>query len=129
MQLQTFRNTTFVSYFWGFMAMYFLNICVDASDIHHNAIPEDLSYNEQESIIELVVEKVFDLGDVFQEQDDEDPEDYSKKGISKLDLSFLKLEFSTQIFGVFSTSKNNFTVRKSFFSEPHYQLEKPPPEV
>lgn len=129
MLLQSFRNTTFVRFFWGFMALYFLNICVDASDIQHNSIAEDLALNEQESIIEIVVEKVFDLGDVIEEQDDEDPEDYSKKGISKLDLSFLKLDFSTQISGIFSTSKNNFTVCKSFFSEPHYQLEKPPPEV
>lgn len=115
MQLQTFRNTTFVSYFWGFMAMYFLNICVDASDIHHNAIPEDLSYNEQESIIELVVEKVFDLGDIFQEQDDEDPEDYGKKGVAKIDLSLPNNDLSTVRFGSFPHLAKNFELHYPFF--------------
>lgn len=129
MILQNLRNKTFVKFFWGFMGFYFLNICVDASDIHHNTIAEDLSLNEQESIIEIVVEKVLDLGDVFKEQDDQDLEDYSKKGISKLDLGFLQLDFPNKNSAIFSTSKNNFTLRKSFFSKPHYQVENPPPEV
>lgn len=129
MLFQTFRNARFVKYFWGFMAVYFLNICIDPSDIHHSSIPEDLTYNEQESILEMVAEKVLDLGDVIEEQDDEDPEDYSKKGVSKIEVSFLKEELFSAITYDFSSLVNNFKPHPSIFVEPHYQLEKPPPKV
>ncbi|GGE02820.1 hypothetical protein [Psychroflexus salis] len=129
MKLQHFRNTTFTKLFWGFIGLYFLNIGVDTSDINSNLIPEDLSLNEQESIVEIIVEKVFNYGNVIKEQDDEDTEDYSKKRVSKIDLSPLKNEFNEDVLIIFLTFKNNFNSCKSSLSEAHYYLEKPPPKV
>lgn len=61
------------------MSLYLLNISVDAADPAPEHIPEDLSFNEQESIIELVVEKLLGFENAIEEYDDYDSEDYIKK--------------------------------------------------
>ncbi|MBD3583946.1 hypothetical protein [Flavobacterium selenitireducens] len=68
----------------GFMALYLLNCCVDAPDASGRWKSENLSYNEQESVIELVVEKALGYGDVIPEYDDTDSGNESpvKKNIS-----------------------------------------------
>lgn len=54
------------------MALYLLNCSVDAPDARSRWKSENLAYNEQESIVELLVEKAFGLGDVIPEFDDTD---------------------------------------------------------
>jgi len=69
------------------MALYLLNCCIDAPDAHNRWKQESLAYNEQESVIEIVVESVLGFGDVIAEYDDADPEDdYSLKKNIALDL-------------------------------------------
>lgn len=68
------------------MALYLLNISVDPADPNPDHIPEDLSFNDQESIVELVVEKVLGFEDAIKEYDDHDTENHSKKKNVKVDL-------------------------------------------
>ncbi|RXG27199.1 hypothetical protein [Leeuwenhoekiella marinoflava] len=70
------RKHTGIRIFWGLIALYMLNICVDSPDLFPNR-PENLNINDQESVIELVVEQVFDLGDVIPEYDDNDTEEHT----------------------------------------------------
>lgn len=69
------QPTITVKYFWVFIALYMLNICVDSPDILQQ-LPENLKYNDQESIIELIVEKVIGIENAIPEQDDNDTEEY-----------------------------------------------------
>ncbi len=64
------------------MGFYLLNISVDTADLNPNYLPEDLSINDQESIIELVIEQVLGFEDAIKEYDDNDLEDFFKKKIS-----------------------------------------------
>lgn len=59
------------------MALHLLNCSVDAPDVSGSWIPEDLAYNEQESVVEIVLEQMADLGDVIAEYDDDDSSDES----------------------------------------------------
>jgi len=68
------------------MGLYLLNISVDTADPHPEHIPEDLSINDQESIIEIVVEKVLGFEDAIKEYDDHDTEDHSKQKNIKIEL-------------------------------------------
>lgn len=68
------------------MGMYLLNISVDPADPNPQYIPEDLSINDQESIIEIVVEQLLGFDDAFEEFDDHDTQEHSKKGLVKIDL-------------------------------------------
>jgi hypothetical protein len=78
------RNSTFGTYHWFFMAIYFLNCSVDAPDIQISSQQENLKFNDQESIIELLVEKVLGFENAIIEQDDVDssPQKAIKKSIS-----------------------------------------------
>ena len=75
------RKHTGIRIFWGLIALYMLNICVDSPDLFPNQ-PENLNINDQESVIELVVEQVLDLGDVIPEYDDNDTEDHTSSKTS-----------------------------------------------
>lgn len=68
------------------MGFYLLNLSVDPVDSTPRYIPEDLSINDQESIIELVIEKLFGFDNAFKEFDDNDTHDHSKKITVKIDL-------------------------------------------
>ena len=75
------RKHTGIRIFWGLIALYMLNICVDSPDLFPNQ-PENLNINDQESVIELVVEQVLDLGNVIPEYDDNDTEDHTSSKTS-----------------------------------------------
>ena len=75
------RKHTGIRIFWGLSALYMLNICVDSPDLFPNQ-PENLNINDQESVIELVVEQVLDLGDVIPEYDDNDTEEHTSSKTS-----------------------------------------------
>lgn len=77
-------NGIFHRFCCGFMALYLLNCCVDAPDASSRWKSENLHYNEQESVIELIIEKALGYGDVIPEYDDTDAgnETPSKKNFS-----------------------------------------------
>ena len=54
------------------MAIHMLNICVDMPDASPDSIPEDLSYNDQESILEMLLEQAFNIEDAIAEHDEAD---------------------------------------------------------
>ena len=68
----------------GLLALYLLNISIDPPDWYSNAVPEDLSINDQESILEVVIEKVMGYENAIVEYDDNDSnrETSLKKGAS-----------------------------------------------
>ncbi len=68
------------------MGIYILNISVDAADTHPQNIPEDLTYNDQESIVEIFVEKVLGFENALAEYDDHDTQDHNTKNLQKIDL-------------------------------------------
>ena len=68
------------------MALYLLNISVDMADPMPRFVPEDLSYNDQESIVEIVVEQLLGYEDAFEEFDDADSSDQNSKTPIKIDL-------------------------------------------
>ncbi len=70
------------------MGFYLLNISVDPADSTPNHVPEDLSINDQESIVEIVLEKIFGYENAIKEYDDHDTEDHTtKKSNIKVDLT------------------------------------------
>lgn len=81
------------------MAVQFLNLSVDTRDMNAFNQHEDLSINDQESLIELIVEKVFGWEQTFKEADDADHEKNIKPVVEK----------------VFFYCSTKFTIEKSIF--------------
>ncbi|MCU0358576.1 MAG: hypothetical protein MUE95_13445, partial [Cyclobacteriaceae bacterium] len=53
-----------------------LNLSIDPPDLHSHTIPEDLSINDIESVIELVIEDILGFDSFFAENDEADDNDY-----------------------------------------------------
>lgn len=128
--MQWLRSNRIRKYFWGFMCFYMLNLSVDAPDpIQHNST-QDLSFNDQESIIELLVEKVLGFESAIVEFDDNDTshEQRQKKNLS---LDFFVLD------NLFSKIEHNFALKSNQhalaiaedFKIRYSEVYSPPPEV
>lgn len=111
------------------MGIYLLNISVDADDPHPQNILEDLTYNDQESIIEIFVEKILGFENAIEEYDDHDTEDHNTKNIDKLDLI---VHFSVE----FTNSQPDYNTRRRVYfdykvnlTKGFLQLNSPPPKI
>ncbi len=111
------------------MGLYLLNISVDTADPNPEHIPEDLSFNDQESIVEIVVEKVLGFEDAIKEYDDHDTEDQNKK-------KNVKIELLVHVTNANEFAHNQFVERKKLY--PDYEarltngfneIDSPPPKV
>jgi hypothetical protein len=111
------------------MGLYLLNISVDTADPNPDYIPEDLSFNDQESIIEIVVEKVLGYEDAFKEYDDNDSEDHNRKTNLKIELIVQDIVDSSIKQLLIETSKKTFTDYNTFLTKGFQKLDIPPPKV
>ena len=127
--IRKLRNSRFLGFFTGFMAMYLLNICVDLPDQLPSNIPEDLSFNDQESMIEIFIEQVLGYEDAIPEHDDNDPSQKTTiKSNTALDtfvLPFLKSKFDN--WAVKARRQNN-SFYLAHIPACYLEIHSPPPE-
>ena len=121
------RKHTGIRIFWGLIALYMLNICVDSPDLFPNQ-PENLNINDQYSVIELVVELVLDLGDVIPEYDDNDTEEHTSSKTSVNLDHFIVDKASIAFQQNFSLLKNQNTLfALANFCTLSLEVDAPPP--
>jgi len=114
--------------FWGLMGLFFLNISIDAIDPSPNHVPEDLSFNEQESLVEFVVETLLGFGDAIAEYDDQDGDEKSAKKSDKLDLGVEFLARDNRAWGTVAL-RTEHAPHAAFMLHPGYAAcVTPPPE-
>ncbi len=123
------RNSVFTKILWGLMGLYLLNISVDTADPNPEHIPEDLSINDQESIIEIVVEKILGYENAIEEYDDNDTEEHNKNTNVKIDLTNhytteIDLHKESRI-----TIRQNFPDLNTFLANGFQKLDIPPPKI
>jgi len=115
---------------WGLMALYLLNISVDTADPVSEAISENLSINDQESVVELIVEQFLGYEDAIAEYDEHDPEDYQKKKVFKISFFPPPQEDSPQETQWQSASKKpRFLHYASRLIHTSEDLDAPPPKA
>jgi hypothetical protein len=112
-----------------FLAVYLLNISVDAPDVLSNQA-ENLAFNDQESLIEIVVEKILNYENSIKELDDNDTEQHSSfkknfQGDYYILLSDIQTSLSPKKYLPKPIVFWKYQKLKSQFSENTY----PPPEV
>lgn len=84
--LSRIRNSRINQALWGLLGIFLLNISVDTADFTPSGQPEDLTINDQESIVEIMVEKVLGYENAIPEHDEHDPEDHNSKTSIKIDV-------------------------------------------
>lgn len=127
--LSQIRNSVFTKILWGLMGLYLLNISVDTADPNPGHIPEDLSINDQESIIEIVVEKILGYENAIKEYDDNDTEEHNNKTNVKIDLTnhyITEIDLNKQSI---ITTRQNFPDLNTFLANSFQRLDIPPPKI
>lgn len=120
------KNIRIQKALWLFMACYFINSIVDAPNL--NLYTSAVYFNEQETIIELVVEKIMDFGDVIPETNDTDNQEQTSLKKLKLEVYFptLKLVFLQPLY---NCNTKTFCHSDLFIENPFHSIFSPPPEL
>ena len=111
------------------MGLYLLNISVDTADPNPEYIPEDLSFNDQESIVEIIVEMVLGFEDAFKEYDDHDTEDHNKKKGEKIDLLVHETRANRTVNKQFIGRKGPFPDHEALLTNGFNEIDSPPPKI
>lgn len=127
--IRQIRNSVFIKILWGLLGLYLLNISVDVADPNSENIPEDLTINDQESIIEIIVEQILGYEDAFKEYDDADNEGQNRKTNLKIELIAQHIVEPSIEPLIIKTSKKNLTDYIVFLTKGFQKLDIPPPKV
>lgn len=127
--LSRIRNSVFTKILWGIIGLYLLNISIDPADPNPEHIPEDLTFNDQESIIEIVLEKVLGYEDAIKEYDDYDTEDHNTKTNVKIDLATHYIVDNNLNQSFVEIKKHKFPEYKTNLTKGFQKLDIPPPKV
>ncbi len=111
------------------MGLFLLNISVDSADPNPEYIPEDLSINDQESIVEIVAEQVLGYEDAFKEYDENDTEEHNKKSNVKIDLTTHYIKEVALNHKIIVTASRKFPDYSTSLTKGIKKLEIPPPKV
>lgn len=128
--VHTLRNRYFVRYFWGLMSLYLINISIDSPDRQPHYLSEDLSFNEQESIVELLIEKVLGYENAILEHDDNDASNKSnfKKNLT-IDIFILPSANNELDKKLLIGLRAKFPEYKLISTKPFIEKYSPPPKI
>ncbi|GLU44708.1 hypothetical protein Musp01_23320 [Muricauda sp. NBRC 101325] len=102
---------------------------MDTPDPYPDYIPENLTYNDQESILELVAEKMLGYDDAFEEHDEPDSEEHNKKNNGEINF-FVEVQKEHRSQKFYDLPKNRMFVDPfAFLSNGFPKIDTPPPKV
>ena len=94
--MEFLRHSKIMSAFWLCLAAMILNYSIDVPDPHDDSVEEDLSYNDVESVTELIFEYGLGWYNFVPEHDEDDPED--KGGFAKkIEVAFVLRSFTFEV--------------------------------
>ncbi len=128
--LNLIRNSKSLRIFCAFLALYILNCSIDTSDLYHYGTPEDLTINHQESVVELIVEKILGFENAIPELDDADGENRSTlKKLVSVDF-FILPNYDVEIKDFLpELTSTNMGFSKTLRLQTYFEIHSPPPEV
>jgi hypothetical protein len=114
-----------------FLSVQILNVSIDTKDSYSTNLPEDLEFNDQESIVEFILEKCFKIENAIQEHDENDQEDGGSIDFQKNTLHLdqhLKVSILVLSGILNSYHKSSFLYLNSFFKSLYLDIIAPPPK-
>jgi hypothetical protein len=128
--MQAFRQHIIFRLFWLFMAVHIFNCSVDTPDLKPDYIPEDLTYNDMESVAEIALEKVFDIKNAVAERDENDTEDGNCFDLKKNIIYYYQTKVKKNSFndiGLQIVASTNYD--EQYSSQFHPEISPPPPKA
>ncbi|MBB6324954.1 hypothetical protein FHS59_000569 [Algoriphagus iocasae] len=109
------------------MGLYIFNLSADTPDPKSPHIAEDLTINDQESIVEVLVETVLGFEDTFEEFDDPDGEEQNNKSVQKVVLALHNPAELQQLLNSPFEVETRFSDLKIALSIGFHHIDSPPP--
>jgi len=129
--MQLCRNTIFSRIILLLLSIQTLNVCIDTRDSVSPNLPEDLEFNDQESIVEFILEKCFRIENAIQEHDENDLEDGGSIDFQKITLHLDQgVKVSILVLSGFLNSHNKsfYQYLNSFAKSLYLDIIAPPPK-
>jgi hypothetical protein len=113
------------------MAVHIFNCSVDTPDPNPESIPEDLCYNDMESIIEIVLEQIFEIDNAIAEHEENDTDDgCGGLSIKKVvDFSYYDNKSKISFLNDVSSCFKRINYKDNFNSLFRPELNTPPPKA
>lgn len=129
--LSRIRNSFGTTVFSLILGVYLFNISIDVTDSSRYGITLNREFNEQESIVELIVEKVLGYENAISEGDDTESEDQENTAKSNLKIEYIthcaNPAFNSEF--TFKPAKKHFTGSVEYLNNGYIQLSTPPPKI
>jgi len=126
--MKLLREHIVFRFLWVVLALHILNISVDTPDRQPDHVSEDLSYNDMESITEIVLEQVLCIDNAIPEHDE--PDNDNGKTNLKTAIDFFISKFSVKLADISYYLLNNPSqYKENFYQQFHSELNSPPPEA
>lgn len=126
--MQKFRLNILFRFFWVVLACHILNLSIDAPDTKSDSVPEDLTFNDIESISELFLENCLGMKNIIAEHDEPDDQGGNSMDLKKIDLFCQQAIFQALHLPSFAIAKK-FPVQPTPFYLPEYlPVFSPPPK-
>lgn len=124
------RNSKSLRLFCAFLALYIFNCSIDTSDLHQFKVPENLNINHQESVVEVIIEKVLGFENAIPELDDADSENHSTlKKTTDVDF-FILPNYAVEICDIVpQLNSQNIGFSKTSRLQTYFEIHSPPPEA
>lgn len=110
------------------MGLYLLNLSVDTIEHVPSSLTQNLSVNDQESIVELLVEKVLGYEDAIKEVNDYDREEHNEKKNTKIDFLVYELTDRKNHSIRSREKKHQFQYQKTLYTSEFTGIDTPPPK-
>lgn len=107
------------------MGLHMVNTSINTAE----PIPQDITFNDQETIVEMVVEQFLGFGNVMEETTNDDTEDCSLNNSSKtgfVTLFFIERNAHEPRFGII---KQGYPYFADCLTQGHLQYNTPPPKI
>lgn len=127
--MQRFRQHIIFRLVCLMLAFHIFNFSVDTPDAKPDYIPEDLTYNDIESVAELVLEKVLNIENAIAEHDENDTEDGNSFDLKKDFVYYLRTKIENdKIFdnGLHIIASTDYD--EQYSSQFHPEIVPPPPK-
>ncbi|GGF67067.1 hypothetical protein [Wenyingzhuangia marina] len=127
--LKKFRNNIFIKILFGILGIHLFNISIDIPLLYPINHSKELSFNNQDSIVELLLEKVLGFENAIEEQESTENDDCKQKNNLNIELIAARgAFFKTKLLRLKET-KHKFHQLIPQFTDGHIQLDTPPPKA
>ena len=115
---------------WFVLALHIFNCSVDTPDPQSDNVPEDLTYNDMESVVEIVLEQVLDINNAIAEKDDTDTDGDNGLNLKKeLDFSYHQSSLKTLFCNTSIVVCKHALYKDKYSEQFHPELTPPPPKA